>query len=99
WGAQPGTDLDQFQQSFRALALTGQSQEAHYFVAGVWRDYARQTGALVVDSEVFAALTGERGANDLALWPAPDVDLANMRTALTRLAKESAGDAAAAGME
>ena len=99
WGAQSGSDLANFQQSFRALALDGKAQEAHYFVAGVWRDYARQTGTLVIDSEDFAALSGERGANDLALWPAPGVSLGDLRSRVTRLAIEDSGEAAAAGME
>ena len=99
WDAQPGSDLAEFQGSFRALALTGQAQAAHFFVAGIWRDYARQTGALMIDSEDFAALSGERGANDLALWPAPGTDLGALRAAVTKLAIRETNPAAAAGME
>jgi len=43
----------------RAVAFT---------VAGVWRDYARQQGAIVVDRALYTALTGDTTANDAALW-------------------------------
>jgi putative ABC transport system permease protein len=43
----------------RAIAFT---------VAGVWRDYARQQGAIVVDRALYTALTGDATANDAALW-------------------------------
>ncbi|MBW7834417.1 MAG: ABC transporter permease [Simplicispira suum] len=99
WGAQPGTDLAPFLESFRALAQVQKAPQALYFVAGVWRDYARQTGALVMDSAAFAALSGERGANDLALWPAPGADVAELRAALTQLAQSESGPKAAGGLE
>ena len=55
------------------LPLAGR---AHAFtVAGVWRDYARQTGAVVIEPAVYVALTGDRLANDAALWLAPDTTL------------------------
>ncbi len=99
WGAKPGSNLAPFLESFRALTLDRQSPAASFFVAGVWRDYARQTGALVVDSSAFADLTGERGANDLALWPAADANLESVRRAITQLATQQAGAAAATAME
>ncbi len=37
-------------------------------VRGVWRDYARQHGAVVLRHSDFIALTGDRRVNDLALW-------------------------------
>lgn len=37
-------------------------------VAGIWRDYARQNGALVIDRADYIRLTGDRRANDAALW-------------------------------
>jgi len=99
WGAQPGSDLAPFLESFRALAQDGQAPAASFFVAGVWRDYARQTGALVIDSNAFAALSGERGANDLALWPTEGTDMSSARRAITQLATQQAGAAAAEGLQ
>jgi putative ABC transport system permease protein len=51
------------------LPLAGRSQP--YVVAGVWRDYARQHGAIIIDRGTYAALTGDRRSNDAALWLAP----------------------------
>ncbi len=38
------------------------------FVAGVWRDYARQQGSVVVDPADWRALGGDDTANDVAVW-------------------------------
>ena len=61
----------------------GQSQERaegprqgappRFFVAGVWRDYARQHGALSIAAADWQRLTGESAASDVALWLAPGV--------------------------
>jgi putative ABC transport system permease protein len=53
---------------FKPLAVSGNGVLAPFFVAGVWRDYARQTGAITIDQQVFERLTGDRRVNDLALW-------------------------------
>jgi putative ABC transport system permease protein len=42
-----------------------------FIVAGIWRDYARQHGAIVIEREAYAALTGDRRANDAGLWLKP----------------------------
>ncbi len=39
-----------------------------YTVAGVWRDYARQGGAIAIDRELYVRVTGDRLANDAAVW-------------------------------
>jgi hypothetical protein len=53
-------------------------------VAGVWRDYARQTGAVMIDLADYRRLTGDRLANDGAcIAPAPADDVAD---ALAQLA-------------
>jgi putative ABC transport system permease protein len=39
-----------------------------FSVAGVWRDYARQNGAAVIDRDLYIALTGDRRANEAALY-------------------------------
>jgi putative ABC transport system permease protein len=45
--------------------------DAPFFVAGVWRDYARQHGALAIASSDWRRLAGDPGASDVALWLAP----------------------------
>jgi putative ABC transport system permease protein len=49
-----------------ALPIGGRRHE--FVVAGVWRDYARQHGAIVLERATYAALTGDARANDAALW-------------------------------
>jgi putative ABC transport system permease protein len=61
YGLQPGT--------VARLPLAGAVHD--YAVAGVWRDYARQNGAVVIARADYVAATGDRLANDAALWLAP----------------------------
>ena len=78
YGARPGTLFKPLSGSFSALALVKRALPAtdsiakpadtQFFVAGVWRDYARQFGAIAMDSRDFERLTGDRRINDLALW-------------------------------
>ena len=39
-----------------------------FTVAGVWRDYARQNGAVVIDRALYVAATGDRRANEAAVY-------------------------------
>ncbi len=38
------------------------------FVRGVWRDYARQHGAVTITASDYQRLTGDTRVNDMALW-------------------------------
>jgi len=51
------------------LPLAGKLQR--FTVAGIWRDYARQHGSVIIRRELYAALTGDGKANDAALYLAP----------------------------
>lgn len=62
-----------------------------FFVAGVWRDYARQFGAIAMDQRDFEALTGDRRVNDLALWLAPGASDAQLQQAVRELAQAQSG--------
>ena len=53
-----------------------------FTVAGLWRDYARQTGAIAIDRARYVALTGDTTANDAALWLMPGADLDALRREL-----------------
>ena len=53
-----------------------------FTVAGVWRDYSRQHGALVVERSRYVALTGDRRANEAALWRTAAAQPAPLKTAL-----------------
>ncbi len=54
-------------------------REARFSVAGVWRDYARQQGAVLIERYEYVRYSGDPNANDLALWLAPGADPANVR--------------------
>jgi putative ABC transport system permease protein len=56
-----------------------------FVVAGVWRDYARQHGAIVIERETYAALTGDRRANDAGLWLKPGAKPEEVSAALRAL--------------
>jgi putative ABC transport system permease protein len=69
-----------------------------FFVAGVWRDYARQFGTIAMDSADFARLSPDRRINDIALWLRPDANPETVEQALRDLADRGAGaDHAGAG--
>ena len=56
-----------------------------FIVAGVWRDYARQHGAIVIEREAYAALSGDLRANDAALWLKPSVSAETVTASLRAL--------------
>ncbi|MFO1322361.1 MAG: FtsX-like permease family protein [Burkholderiales bacterium] len=62
------------------LPLAGRPTEFH--VAGVWRDYARPAGAVLIDRSVYVAETGDRLANDLGVWAKSTSALSGVRDAL-----------------
>lgn len=71
----------------RTLELPiGTGPPARLFVAGVWRDYARQSGALAIDTTDYTRLTGERRRTEAAIEIAPgarpDTVAEALRTAL-----------------
>jgi putative ABC transport system permease protein len=51
------------------LPLLGRDVEVT--VGGIWRDYARQFGAVVMTADDYLSLGGHFEATDLALWPRP----------------------------
>ena len=42
-----------------------------FTVSGIWRDYARQHGTIVIDRQDFTSITGDANANEAALWLLP----------------------------
>jgi putative ABC transport system permease protein len=54
-------------------------------VAGIFRDYARQHGAVLIDRADYVALTGDRTVNDGALWLSPGTSAAAATDALRAL--------------
>jgi putative ABC transport system permease protein len=59
-------------------------------IRGVWRDYARQQGSLILDRRDWQRLTGDDKVNDLALWLAPGAVVAQVQAGLRALAADPA---------
>ncbi|RFU49630.1 FtsX-like permease family protein [Paraburkholderia sp. DHOC27] len=60
-------------------------REQPFVVAGVWRDYVRQTGSIQIRLADFRRLTGDTGATDVALTLAPHAQVDEVRAALRAL--------------
>jgi putative ABC transport system permease protein len=65
-GLRPGDWLE--------LPIGPSAQALKVFVSGVWRDYSRQHGAIVIDREVYRRHTGDEQANEVAWWLEPGTD-------------------------
>jgi putative ABC transport system permease protein len=57
-------------------------REAELTVAGIWRDYARMQGALMLDLALYRRLTGDDNVSDAGLWLEPGADAAEVLAAL-----------------
>ena len=90
YGATPGSRLD----ALAAAAFPG-SATPPLFVAGVWRDYVRQFGAVAVPQQAYQQLSGDRRINDIALWLAPGTDAAALQQRLRALVEAQASGAGA----
>jgi putative ABC transport system permease protein len=72
------------------LPLPGQVEPVPARVLGVWRDYARQFGAITMADSDYQRLTGDTRINDLALWLGPGADAAAVQGALRALLPDPA---------
>jgi putative ABC transport system permease protein len=91
YGARPGSA---FEPLARAWGPVRDGMPAPvFFVAGVWRDYVRQFGAVTMDARDFERLTGEGGASDIGLWLAPGAAESTVQQAVQALAAREAAAA------
>jgi putative ABC transport system permease protein len=58
------------------------AEPREFTVAGIWRDYARQNGAIAINRTLYETITGDRYANDAAVWLADGTGVAEARRAL-----------------
>ena len=95
YGATPGDHFQPLADIFTTGQVGGQRvpEGTRFFVAGVWRDYARQFGSIAIDKRDFERLTGDTRTNDLAIWQAPGTDPAQLQEAIREAARASAGTA------
>jgi putative ABC transport system permease protein len=68
YGMRPGQTIE--------LPLAGRN--ARFVVAGVWRDYGRQNGAVVIARAPYVAQTGDESVTDAALWVEPGTAVAEL---------------------
>jgi len=81
WVSEVAADLYGLRTGERVQLPIGDRQR-FFTIAGIWRDYARQNGAIVIDRERYIELTGDRLANDVALWLARDVSVRDVQDAI-----------------
>ena len=88
WASEPAAALHGWQagQTITLPLADLQGQPIRATVRGVWRDYARQFGALAIDLADYRRLTGDTQINDLAFWPQPGASPAELESGLRRLA-------------
>jgi putative ABC transport system permease protein len=100
YGARPGSVFTPLSKLFSASAQSGREHAAPYliansapsfYVAGVWRDYARQFGAIAMDQRDFQRLTGDARVNDVALWLNGAVSDTAVQQAIRQLAEQQSG--------
>jgi putative ABC transport system permease protein len=80
YGWRPGQAVD--------IPLAGRAVRVQ--IAGIWRDYARQTGAVLIDLADYRRLTGDRLANEAAISLAPGTAVRDLADALTATAAAGA---------
>ena len=82
YGARVGADFAPMQQAFGGSATSVPA----FFVAGIWRDYARQFGTIAMDRADYARLSSDKRVNDMAFWLAPGAHTEDVEQALRDLA-------------
>ncbi|SFG81895.1 putative ABC transport system permease protein [Duganella sp. CF458] len=84
WVSEAMADLYSLQAG-AVLRLPLQGQQREFRVAGIWRDYARAGGAVIVRRSDYMALTGDRDAGDAAIWLAKNASAAQVQENIRKL--------------
>jgi putative ABC transport system permease protein len=83
WVNEAAVDLHGFAPG-KVIELPIAGKAARFTVAGVWRDYGRQQGAIAIERERYVALTGDRAVTSGALWLAEGWDRGVVQASLRR---------------
>jgi len=78
WTSEPAARLYGWSPG-RSVMLPVGGRSTRFVVAGVWRDYARQQGAVVIRDVDYVRLTGDGGRDEAAITLAPGADPATVR--------------------
>ena len=106
YGARLGAMFEPFSKPFSALAsitsvqaapdliadksMTSSAADPQFFVAGIWRDYSRQFGAVAMATADFVRLTGDTRISDAAIWLKPGAKSGEVETAVRAAADKQA---------
>ena len=71
WLSEVAADLLRVRIGERITLPLGNTARA-FTVSGIWRDYARQNGAIVIDRALYIAATGDERANEAAVYVQAD---------------------------
>ncbi len=69
----------------RQVTLPLGGAQHRFTVAGIWRDYARQTGAIQMRLSDYRQLSNDPEVNDMSLWMKRGASMADLRTQLKQL--------------
>jgi putative ABC transport system permease protein len=83
YGAAPGT---------RFVLPLPNARNERVFVRGVWRDYARQHGAVIMASADYRRLSGDEQVSDFALWLRPGTDPSPVQQAVREITTRLGGN-------
>lgn len=81
WVSEPAQRLYGWQPGDRIVLPIASG--TRFAVAGIWRDYGRQAGAVIIDDRVYQRLTGDDGRDQIAVTLAPGSDGTAFARALT----------------
>lgn len=84
WVSEAMVDLYGYRLGERFTLPLGE-KSASFIVAGVWRDYVRQTGAVQLRLDDYRDITGDGTANDAALWLGGNANAAEVTAAVRAL--------------
>ncbi|MEO8304272.1 MAG: ABC transporter permease [Betaproteobacteria bacterium] len=83
WATEAAADVFGFTPG-KVIELPIAGKIERFTVAGVWRDYARQQGAVAMERQRYVALTGDRTVTNAALWLAEGADAKAVKQAIRR---------------
>ena len=81
WVSEVAANLYGFRVCERVALPIGEASPL-FTIAGIWRDYARQSGAIVLDRSLYERMTGDTLASEGALWLAPSASRQEVARAL-----------------
>jgi putative ABC transport system permease protein len=64
------------------IALPFNANMRSFVVAGVWRDYARLSGSIVISLQAYRSASGDASANEGSIWLEPGADAASVEKLL-----------------